>query len=115
MAASKGVKLGDISVTVRELTFAEVRDWMVETEHGGRDALHVLAMDECGLDELARMSDAPITVLEACTPSDLVPLIAACKELNPHFFRVRAALSSVARMIQAEAESLALNAPPSSS
>ena len=32
------------------------------------------------------MSDATTEEMEACAPSELKPLIEACKALNPHFF-----------------------------
>lgn len=111
MPASRTIKLGERSVTVRELTVAEVRDWMVEAETGaGQDPLHALVLEDCGLGDLARMSDLFAFELEAYAPSDLAELIAACKALNPHFFRMRAALSNVARVMLQEAEALALSA-----
>lgn len=111
MPATRIVKLGERSVTVRELTVAEVRDWMVEAETGaGQDPLHALVLEDCGLGDLARMSDLFAFELEAYAPSDLAELIAACKALNPHFFRMRAALSNVARVMLQEAEALALSA-----
>lgn len=111
MPATRIVKLGERSVTVRELTVAEVRDWMVETETGaGQDPLHALVLEDCGLGDLARMSDVFAFELEAYAPSDLAELIAACKALNPHFFRMRAALSNVARVMLQEAEALASSA-----
>ena len=111
MPASRTIKLGERSVTVRELTVAEVRDWMVEAETGaGQDPLHALVLEDCGLGDLARMSDIGTAEMEAYAPSDLAELIAACKALNPHFFRMRAALSNVARVMLQEAEALALSA-----
>ena len=57
------------------------------------------------LDDLARMSDATAEALEGFTTSELEPLRDACKALNPHFFRVRAALIRVVQMMQKETES----------
>lgn len=110
MPATRSVKLGERTVTVRELTVAEVRDWMVEAETGGgQDPLHALVLEDCGLGDLERMSDVSAKELEAYAPSDMADLIAACKALNPHFFRMRAALSNVARVMLQEAEALALS------
>jgi hypothetical protein len=116
MAAARLAAVGALAVTVRELTFSEVRDWLVETETGqDEDPLHALALEECSLADLARMSTISVGELEGYAPSDLAELIAACKALNPHFFRVRAALSGVARLMLREAEQLSLTAPPASS
>jgi len=48
------------------------------------------------------MSDVDPAALEGLTYGELAPLRDACKMLNPHFFRVRAALQKVARAIEAE-------------
>ena len=113
MSATRPVTVG---ATARELAFGEVRDWLVETETGqAEDPLHALALEECSLADLARMSSILVRELEGYAPSDLADLIAACKALNPHFFRVRAALSSVARLMLKEAEALSLTATPASS
>ena len=116
MAASRTVELAGRTVTVRELTVGQVRDWLVEVESGKRvDPLQALAFDGFGLDDLAQMADATAADLEAYTPSELQPLIDAARGLNPHFFRVRAALSGVARLMLNEAEALISTAPPASS
>lgn len=116
MAATRTVTVGATAVTVRELTFGEVRDWLTETETGqAEDPLHALALEECSLADLARMSSISVRELEDYTPTILTDLLAACKALNPHFFRVRAALSGVARLMLREAEQLSLTATPASS
>ena len=98
----------DISVTVKELTVGEVRNWLLDAETGVEgDPLHALVLEECSFDDLARMSDIDARALEGYTPSELAPLVAAAKELNPHFFRVRAALTATARAVQREIEQMA--------
>ena len=119
MAAKRTVTVGEtFGVEVRELTFSEVRDWIVETETGqpeAEDPLHALALEECSLTDLARMSSISVRELEDYAPSDLTELLAACKALNPHFFRLRAALAGVARLMLREAGQLILTAMPASS
>ena len=106
----------DFPVTVKELTVGEVRNWLLDAETGvSDDPLHSLALEECSLADLARMCDVDARALEDYTPSQLAPLVAVAKELNPHFFRVRAALSGVARMMLREAEALALSKTPAGS
>ena len=92
-------------VIVHELTVAEVRDWLVEYETGtlGTDAVHAMVWEDYGLDDLARMCNTTAAELEDYTPRQLEPLVIVCKELNPHFFRPRAAVAAVARAMAAEA------------
>lgn len=94
MAVQRQVTLpGGLQVTVRELTVAEVRDWVTDSAAAGvRDPIHALALEGLGLDELARMISCPAAELEAFTPSELAELLAEAKALNPHFFRLRSAL-----------------------
>lgn len=116
MPATRTLTLGERLVTVRELTVGEVRDWLRKTETDtSPDILHALALPECNLADLVLMSDADSDALDACTPSELLPLYELCKELNPHFFRVREALSRVSRVMVAEAAQMISTAPPASS
>jgi len=113
MAATHQITLGERTVTIKELTVGEVRDWLTEVENErAEDPVHALALSECSLSDLARMSDIGIKSMEAFTPSELVDLVKACKDLNPHFFRVRAALSGVARMMLEGTPPPALTATP---
>lgn len=107
MPATRTIQLGERAVTVRELTVADVRELLI-TEPRQADPLHALAFDGFGLHDIACQCDATADDLEPFAPSDLQPLVDACRELNPHFFRVRAALSGVARLMLAEAERMAL-------
>jgi hypothetical protein len=96
MPAQRKVDLPGLSVTVRELTVAEVRDWAVEIETGSKviDVAGEFAFDGFSLDDILRMCDAPKAELEKFAPSDLAPLVSACKELNSHFFRAREAVTA---------------------
>ncbi len=107
MVATRAVDLPCGKVTARELTVAEVRTWLVEVEAGTEvDPLGSMIFDDCSLSDLARMSDVDPAALEGLTYGELAPLRDACKMLNPHFFRVRAAMQKVARAIEAEAEAM---------
>lgn len=107
MPAIREIDLPGLRVVVRELTVSEVRSWLVEAESGAPvDPLRALVFDDCSLDDLARMSDAPAEALEQFTAGELATLHDAAKGLNPHFFRVRAALTRVAQLIEAEAGSM---------
>lgn len=107
MAATLPVELAGLLVTVRELSVAEVRAWVAELEAGASvDPLRCMVLDDCSLDDLARMSDATAEQLEAYGPADLARVRDKAKALNPHFFRVREALIGVSRILQAEAASM---------
>jgi len=104
MAARESVPLSKRAVTVSELSVRDIRDWLVEAESGAAvDPLHALAFAEYGLQDLARMCDASADDLEQYPPSELEPLVEACKRINPHFFRVRALLSGTAHVLLHEA------------
>lgn len=94
MAVTRQVTLPNgETATVRELTVAEVRDWVTDSAAAGaRDPIHALALDGLGLDELARMVSCTAADLEAFAPSELAELLETAKALNPHFFRLRSAL-----------------------
>ncbi len=96
MAAAHTVQLGDLAVTVRELTVGEVRDWLAGIEKGTAlvDAGGEFVWDDLSLADLARMSDAPAAAFDAFAPSELEPLREAARALNPHFFRTRAAVAA---------------------
>ena len=116
MAVTRSVSVGDRLVTVRELTVREVRDWLADADCGAPDdPIHALAHEDCSLSDLARMSDIAARDLEDYTPSELEALVATARKLNPHFFRVRAALSGVARLMLREAAALVSTAPPADS
>ena len=106
MRAQEAVPLGDLSVTVIEMTVAEVRAKLL-TAAATADPLQQLVFDGFGLDDLLLMCDARPDDLEALAPSELQPLVAVCQKLNPHFFRVRAALTATARAVQREIEQMA--------
>lgn len=87
LRTGKGEHLTYHQVRVRELTVAEVREWLNDSQGTGyRDPIHALALPEIGLDELARMTDRTASELEAFAPSELQLLADAARELNPFFF-----------------------------
>lgn len=105
--AVKVVTLAGQSVTVKELTVTDVRNWVAEQEAGAMvDPLRSMVFDDCSLDDLARMASLEAQAMESMTYADLDTLRSACKALNPHFFRVRAALLRVARQLEAEVASM---------
>lgn len=103
MIATLQVQAGEATVTVRELTVGEVRAWAVEREAVTEtDAVGELVAPDCSLDDIGRMSDATPEMLESLTAAQLGAVVEACKKLNPHFFRIRAALTGAAHVLAEE-------------
>ncbi len=91
-ALTKTIDLGDCTVTVRELTVAEVRAWLREAETAGEGEVDIVGealMEECSFDDLARMSDLAVEEMDDLAPSEIAQVIAAAREVNPAFFGLR--------------------------
>jgi len=101
MPATVDVAVGDITVTVRELTVAEVRDWAVRVDAGlvPVDPVGALISADWSLADLREMSSADAEQLEAMTFAELEKVADVAKRLNPHFFALRAALLGAANRI----------------
>lgn len=109
MGASQMVIIGNAekrtlrAVTVREITPADVRAWLVKIGDGiDRDPAMAMVWPDFGLDDIAIMCDASVEDLAAYPPSELDTLVVTAKKLNPHFFRPRAKLAEIAREIEAK-------------
>ncbi len=85
-------------LTVKELTVAEVRHWMmdmVEQEKTSENqdlVSHVLdqgLFEEIALSDVLRMTDLKREQLDELTPSQLQVIIQKCKGLNGDFFGMR--------------------------
>lgn len=111
--ATHTLTLGEHTATVRELSVAEVRAWIVEKEQGQScDGVGELMHPDCALDDLLRMSDLTAEAAEQLTAAQLDQLVRKAKALNPHFFRVRAALNSAVRQLVTETERALSSATP---
>jgi hypothetical protein len=101
MAASRQVQIGSLAVTVRELTVGEVRDWLASVESGQTlvDAAGEYVFEDASVQELARMCDLPVSGFDAFTPSEIEPIRQAARDLNPHFFGLRAAVAAAQKSI----------------
>ena len=102
-----------VVVTVRELTVAEVRSALLTDEAIG-DPLQSLVFDGFGLGDLLAQCDASAADLERFTPSELAPLVEACKDLNPFFFFFFAGRAGSASVVLAAVEQMGLTAPAGS-
>ena len=91
---SKEILLGSISVTVRELTVSQVRNWLsaMVQPSGQHDIVDQAFFDDCALSDLQRMTSLSSEQIDQLRPSQLREVIALCKELNPDFFGFMARL-----------------------
>lgn len=101
MAATRQVQVGSLTVTVRELTVGEVRDWLASIESGEAlvDAAGEYVFDDASVQDLARMCDLPVPGFDAFAPSEIEPIRQAARDLNPHFFGLRAAVAAAQKSI----------------
>lgn len=113
MALTQAVTVAGLTVIVKELTIREVREWALKVEHGliALDPVRHLALDECSIQDISIMSDAADGALDDLAPSELGPLVEACRKLNPHFFRVRAAMAGAALVMQKQVQQVLLSEP----
>lgn len=93
------IKVGDVTVTVRELTLNEILGWLGEAATEQQEsAFEVLILKDMSLRELARMTDLTREQMGDFAPSQLRQVVEVCKEVNADFFRVTGEV--VARMKQ---------------
>lgn len=90
-------------VRVRELTVKEIRQWLAELSvtQEGVDVVDQLLFDDVALSEIGRMTDLTADEMASATPSELDALAARCREVNRHFFALRARLMTAGTMAMA--------------
>lgn len=101
-ARTKEIDIDGRKVIVRELTVAEVRYWMKDLERMREDTIDLVTegiMDNASLTDVVRMTDLAITDLDDMTPSEIDTIMATCREVNPHFFKLRQRLIDAAPVI----------------
>jgi len=106
MRLTKLVELGEgISVTVKELTVAEVRAWLLEGERAkghkpsAAESVGILFFEgDTALQDLAYMCGMKLSDFDDFTPSQIDKIMEVCKSLNPPFFRIQ---EEMARTYQA--------------
>lgn len=93
MRIEEQVDLGDGRiVTVRELTVAEIRAWLLEgerpkaTDPDVAEVMAALYHPEVIMQDLARMTDAKVADMDDWTYSQFAKVLEVCKRLNPPFF-----------------------------
>lgn len=112
MRHTKELQFGESRIVVKELTLAEIRAWLGDTEEQGEpDLVGGLLYEDCHLAELLKFSDATPEQLEAMTQSELAQLRDTAKALNRDFFGLRQRLFDLAGKLPHSATSSATSAP----
>lgn len=113
MALTHSLTINDLTVTVRELTVREVRDWAARVSAGlvEVDPVAHLVLDACSLQDIELMSDKTVADLDGLAPSELAEIEVVCRKLNPHFFRLRAAMAGAAQSVLHQARQQASKEP----
>ena len=87
---SREIVVDGQAVICRELTVLQVRGWLNDMVQATvEDPLDSALFADCSLGDVKRMTDLNDDRINAMRPSQLVQVIAVCKELNPHFFALR--------------------------
>lgn len=105
MRITQLVELGEEqSVTVRELTVAEVRAWLLEGERekgnkpSAMESIGILFLEDTTLQDIAYMTGLKLQDFDNFTPSQVNKISEVCKSLNAPFFRIQ---KEISRMFQA--------------
>jgi len=93
--ATRKIEVAGITVTVREITVNEVRDWLVNADNEKNDIVGDSILDDISINEICRCSDLTAKQASRLKPSELIIIANGCKELNTSFFGLRARLKTV--------------------
>lgn len=102
MRHTKEVNLNDRKIMVKELTVAEVRNWLKSLEgikDGEIDLVSEGLLEETSLSDLVQMTDLSMADLDAMVPSEIAELAKQCHAINPHFFTLRNRLVQASRQV----------------
>lgn len=94
MRITREIELGGETVTVKELTVGEIRQWLagLRARPESADLVDVALLADIHLDDLLLASDLDKDGLDRLTQSELRELLATVREVNPDFFGLRARL-----------------------
>jgi hypothetical protein len=99
MRVEKTVPFLGRDVKVRELTIAEIREWLAKAQvsegEGTPDVVTMLLFNDLSLDEMQEFTDITSEEISGATPSQLEEIKEFCKKVNSHFFALRAQLMEI--------------------
>lgn len=94
---TRELEFGELKVEVKELTVAEIRTWLAESNikseepRGFDPILDILLWNDqsqdVGLNELLRFTSLRMVDIESLLPSDIEKISAVIKEVNRGFFQ----------------------------
>ncbi len=104
---TRELDFGDLTVTVKELTVAEVRAWLTApspVEPKRFDLFSdLLAFDGIGMEEISRFTNLNTQQVENLPPSAIAKIAAVIKEINSVFFgQYLPALNALRERIEAQ-------------
>lgn len=96
---SRELKVGELHVTVREMTVMQVRSLLQDAAAAPEsfDIVNSWLIPDISLGDLKRMSTLADDDINQLHPSDLRKIMEACKELNPDFFALLARLTALSQ------------------
>lgn len=87
---TREMEFGDLKITVKELTVAEIRAWLNEpspVEQKEFDLFtDLLIFDGIGVEEIYRFTDLKRELIDDLPPSAMAKIAAVIKEINGVFF-----------------------------
>ena len=101
---TKKVEVAGVQVTARELSVEEIYHWFSKAESRMNsateskekpDSVAALLFESVTYDDLEVITDITQTLWKSAYPSEIEVLIEAVKEINPHFFAMRARMSEI--------------------
>ncbi|MCB1723202.1 MAG: hypothetical protein KDJ39_05860 [Gammaproteobacteria bacterium] len=100
MAREKRLQIGDKEVTIRELSAAEIRDWMANAESRANESTKMvdladLLFEDVTFHDLTVMTNVTLDQLYLMAPSELREIADGCREINSHFFNMADRLKPV--------------------
>lgn len=98
-SAAKVMKVGDLSVTVREITLGEARSWVKAMAATEAETIDLLFFEDFSIPDLRLMTDLTAESIDSMSASQLREVYAAAKDLNADFFGFRARLLALAKSV----------------
>ncbi|MBA1444799.1 MAG: hypothetical protein M3H12_13815 [Chromatiales bacterium] len=107
MTDNNTTDIGGVSVTVKELTVADIRDRLraISNEPENpedEDILDAMLLKKITFSDLFAMTDLDQEGLDKLSGLQLEKLVAECERLNPLFFKMLDRLAMIGRTIQSD-------------
>jgi len=99
MRLVREIKVGDRTVLVRELTVAEIREWLLAKTADLGDLVDVSLFDDFSLSDVAALTNLTHDDLDQMLPSEIVTVMDVAREINPRFFEMRARMVTMGRAL----------------